>query len=301
MPTEQEIAYDRTVREDIELFRQQAQAFMTGQLTDDEFRAVRLRRGIYGQRQPGVHMIRTKVPSGMVTAAQMHQLAEIAQEYGGGRGHLTTRQNVQYHFVPLPRVADLLHKLADVRLTTREACYNTVRNVTACPVSGLVPDEIFDVRPYARRAAFAFLHKELTDSMPRKFKIAFSGCKDDCIATSINDLGFRAVVRNEDGVERRGFRVTVGGGLGPLPTESRLLVDFLPVERLVNLCEAVLRVFNAHGNRKNKNKARLKFVMRERGFDWLKETIEREYRRHSDERRYSDAGGSARGVRRLPI
>jgi sulfite reductase beta subunit-like hemoprotein len=277
MPNAQELAYDRTVREDIELFRESAQRYMDGQLTDDEFRAVRLRRGIYGQRQAGVHMIRTKVPAGAVTAEQMHRLADIADEFGGGKGHLTTRQNVQYHFVPLPEVPDLLHRLADVRLTTREACYNTVRNVTACPVAGIAADEVFDVRPIARRVAFAFLHKELTDSMPRKFKIAFSGCADDCMATSINDLGFRAVLRDEGGVERRGFRVVVGGGLGPLPTEARLLFDFLPEERVVNLCEAVLRVFNAHGNRKNKNKARLKFVMRERGFDWLKETIEREY------------------------
>ena len=114
MPTPQEIAYDQTVREDIELFRQQAEAFTAGQLTDDQFRAVRLRRGIYGQRQPGVHMVRTKVPAGMVTVGQMHQLASIADDFGGGRAHLTTRQNVQYHFVPLARVPDLLHKLADV-------------------------------------------------------------------------------------------------------------------------------------------------------------------------------------------
>jgi sulfite reductase beta subunit-like hemoprotein len=277
MPSEVAASYDETVRRDIELFREQSEAFISGQLTDDQFRAVRLRRGIYGQRQPNVHMIRTKVPGGAVTAAQMHRLADIATEFGGGKAHLTTRQNVQYHFVPLRQVPPLLHKLADVRLTTREACYNTVRNVTACPVAGIVADEAFDVRPYARRVAFAFLHKSLTDNMPRKFKIAFSGCKDDCMATSINDLGFRALLRYENGVERRGFRVTVAGGLGPLPTEGRILVDFLPVERVVNLCEAVLRVFNAHGNRHNKNKARLKFVLRERGFDWLKETIEREY------------------------
>lgn len=277
-PTALELSYDQTVRADIESFREQSEAYLAGQLTDDQFRAVRLRRGIYGQRQANVHMVRTKVPSGMVTAEQMHQLAEIAQLYGGGRAHLTTRQNVQYHFVPLRQVPDVLHKLADVRLTTREACYNTVRNVTACPIAGIDAHETFDVRPYAQKAAFAFLHKELTDSLPRKFKIAFSGCKDDCIATSINDLGFRAVIRTVDGEEQRGFRVTVAGGLGPLPVESRLLVEFLPVDRVVNLCEAVIRIFNLHGNRKNKNKARLKFVMRERGFDWLKDAIEREYR-----------------------
>jgi sulfite reductase beta subunit-like hemoprotein len=272
-----ETSYDETVRRDIELFREQAEAFTAGQLTDDQFRAVRLRRGIYGQRQPGVHMVRTKVPGGMVTARQMRTLAAIADEFGGGRAHLTTRQNVQYHFVPLRNVPAVLHKLADVRLTTREACYNTVRNVTACPIAGLTRDEVFDVRPYARRVAFAFLHKELTDSMPRKFKIAFDACKHDCMASSINDLGFRALIRNIDGVEKRGFRLVVGGGLGPLPNEARLLYDFVPEERLVNVCEAVLRVFNRHGNRNNKNKARLKFVLRERGFDWLKEAIEREY------------------------
>ncbi len=265
--------YDSTVRADIEDFRAAANDFLAGKLTDDEFRAVRLRRGIYGQRQPGVHMIRTKVPGGMVTVGQMQQLASIADEFGGGRAHLTTRQNVQYHFVPLPQVPEVLHKLADVRMTTREACYNTVRNVTCCPTAGIEPDEFFDVRPHARRLAFAFLHRELTDSMPRKFKIAFSACPEDCVGTSINDLGFRAALREG----QRGFRVTVAGGLGPLPTESRVLVDFLPEDRIVNLAEAVLRVFNQFGNRANKNKARLKFVMRERGFDWLKEQVEREY------------------------
>lgn len=265
--------YERTVREDIELFRRQAAAYMAGELTDDGFRGARLRRGVYGQRQAGVHMIRTKVPGGMLTAAQMRQLARAADEYGGGRGHLTTRQNMQFHFVPLPRVADLLHLLADARLTTREACYNTVRNVTACPLAGLLADEVFDVRPYAQRVAYAFLHKELTDSLPRKFKIAFSGCKDDCIEAAINDVGLRAVIR--DG--KRGFRLTVAGGLGPLPNEARLLDEFVPEENLVNRIEAIIRVFNRHGNRENKNKARLKFVLRERGFDWLREAVEKEY------------------------
>jgi sulfite reductase beta subunit-like hemoprotein len=266
--------YDRTVRSDIELFRSQAESFLSGQITDDQLRPHRLRRGIYSQRQPGVQMIRTKVPGGLLTAMQMRQLARVADEFAGGKGHLTTRQNMQFHFVPLRQVPDLLHLLADVRLTTREACYNTVRNVTACPLAGLHPEEPFDVQPYARRLAFAFLHKDLTDNLPRKFKVAFSGCPEDCIASSINDVGLRALIR--DGV--RGFRVTVGGGLGPLPTESRLLDEFVPAERVVNRVEAVVRVFNRHGNRNNKNKARLKFVLRERGFDWLRDAIEEEYR-----------------------
>jgi sulfite reductase beta subunit-like hemoprotein len=268
-----EAAYDATVRADIELFRSHAEKWVAGEINDDQFRAQRLRRGIYTQRQAGVHMIRTKIPGGTLTARQMDALADIADEFGGGKGHLTTRQNIQYHFVPLAQVPDLLHCLADVRLTTREACYNTVRNVTACPLSGLLEDEIFDVQPYARQVAFAFLHQELTDSLPRKFKIAFSGCKDDCMLGAIHDIGLRAVIC--DG--RRGFRMVVGGGLGPLPVEANLLDEFVPVERLVSRCEAVIRVFNKHGNRKNKNMARLKFVVRARGFDWVREQIEKEY------------------------
>ena len=273
LQAETEAQYDATVRADIALFRSYAEKYMAGGLTDDEFRAQRLRRGVYSQRQAGVHMIRTKIPGGSMTAAQMDQLANIADEFCGGKGHLTTRQNIQYHFVPLPQVSDLLGKLADFRLTTREACYNTVRNVTACPLSGLLADEVFDVHPYAQKVAFAFLHKELTDSMPRKFKIAFSGCKEDCMLTAIHDVGLRAVIR--DG--QRGFRVLVGGGLGPLPVEAHVLDEFLPVENLVSRCEAVLRLFNTHGNRKNKNKARLRFVVRERGWEWVKEEIEKNY------------------------
>ena len=273
LQAETEAQYDATVRADIELFRSYAEKYMAGGLTDDEFRAQRLRRGVYSQRQAGVHMIRTKVPGGSMTAAQMDQLANIADEFCGGRGHLTTRQNIQYHFVPLPQVSDLLQKLADFRLTTREACYNTVRNVTACPLSGLLADEVFDVHPYAQKVAFAFLHKELTDSMPRKFKIAFSGCKDDGMLTAIHDVGLRAVIR--DG--KRGFRMLVGGGLGPLPVEAHILDEFVPVENLVSRIEAVLRLFNTHGNRKNKNKARLKFVVRERGWERVREEIEKNY------------------------
>src|SRR5438105_5037549 len=268
-----EAAYDATVRDDIEQFRAHAAKWTAGEITDDQFRAQRLRRGIYTQRQAGVHMIRTKIPGGILTAAQMDQLARVADEFGGGKGHLTTRQNMQYHFVPLAQVPALLHMLADVRMTTREACYNTVRNVTACPLSGLLEDEPFDVQPYARQVAFAFLHKELTDSLPRKFKIAFSGCKEDCMVGAIHDIGLRAVIR--DG--KRGFRMVVGGGLGPLPVESILQDEFVPVERLIHRCEAVIRIFSKHGNRKNKNKARLKFVLRERGFDWVREQVEKEY------------------------
>ena len=256
--------------------RVRAGQFLAGQITEDEFRPFRLKHGIYGQRQPGVQMVRCKIPGGLLTAPQVAQLARIADEFAGGRAHLTTRQNIQYHFIPLARVAGLMHLLADVGMTNREACYNTVRNVTACPLSGIARDEVFDVRPYAQRVAFAFLRQDLTSNLPRKFKIAFDGCRGrDCQAGAVNDIGLRAAIR--DG--RRGFHMSVGGGLGPLPIEAQLLDDFVPEERLLQKCEAVVRVFNQYGNRGNKNMARLKFVMRERGFAWLKEQIEREFSR----------------------
>jgi sulfite reductase beta subunit-like hemoprotein len=266
--------HDQTVRAEIEAFREKAAAFAAGLITDDDFRPYRLRFGCYGQRQPGVQMMRTKVPGGMLTADQMDRLADVSDFCGGGKGHLTTRQNMQFHFVPLDKFADAMHMLHDVGMTSREACYNTVRNVTACPYAGLTPHEVFDVRPWSRKVAYAFLRQSLTDAMPRKFKIAFDGCTNsDCTIAAIHDVGAKAVIK--DG--RRGFRIVVGGGLGPLPVEAKLLDEFLPEDRIVNRIEAVLRVFNQYGNRKNRNMARLKFVMRERGFDWLKEQIDKEY------------------------
>jgi sulfite reductase beta subunit-like hemoprotein len=266
--------HETTVREEIEVFRVKSRAYLAGEITDADFRPFRLKHGIYGQRQAGVQMVRCKIPGGLLTSEQVGQLALIADEFGGGTSHLTTRQNLQYHFVPLARVPDLMHLLADVGLTNREACYNTVRNVTACPLAGIAQDEIFDVRPYAQRLAYAFLRKELTGNLPRKFKFAFDGCgHGDCVQGAINDVGLKAVIR--DG--RRGFRVVIGGGLGPLPTEAQLLEEFVSEERLLNKCEAILRVFNQHGNRKNKNTARLKFVLRGRGIEWLREQIEKEY------------------------
>jgi sulfite reductase beta subunit-like hemoprotein len=275
--TQLEADYDKTVRADIESFGQYITKFLAGEIDDNQFRAQRLRRGCYSQRQAGVHMIRTKVPGGTLTAPQFRQLARVADEFGGGKGHLTTRQNMQYHFVKVTDLTAALSMLADARLTTREACYNTVRNVTADSLAGLFPNEVFDVRPYARIAALAFLHKELTDSLPRKFKISFSGYPNDPMLGAIHDAGLVAVVRNENGVEKRGFRLLVGGGLGPMPREAHVLDEFLPVEQLVPRLEAIIRLFNKHGNRQNKNTARLKFVIRDRGWDWVKETIEAEY------------------------
>jgi sulfite reductase beta subunit-like hemoprotein len=235
---ELEIQHDRMVREEIEAFGKKALAFVAGEVTEKEFRSFRLKHGIYGQRQMGVQMVRTKIPGGLLTAAQTEQLAKVADEFGGGKGHLTTRQNIQYHFVPLARVPALMHMLADAGLTTREACFNTVRNVTCCNWAGLAKDEVFDVRPYAQRVCYALLRKELTTNLPRKFKICFDGCRNqDCVQGAIHDVGLRAVIR--DG--RRGFRMLIAGGLGPLPVEAHLLDEFVPEERLLNKIEAVIR------------------------------------------------------------
>src|SRR6201986_368363 len=199
--------HDHTVRTEIEAFRAKAEDFLAGRISDDDFRPYRLRFGCYGQRQAGVQMMRTKIPGGMLTAAQMERLADVSDFIGGGKGHLTTRQNMQYHFVPLEKFADAMHMLHDVGMASREACYNTVRNVTACPYAGLTRHEVFDVRPYARRVAFSFLRKSLTDATPRKFKIAFDGCTDsDCTIAAIHDVGLKAVMRDGE----RGFRVVVG-------------------------------------------------------------------------------------------
>ncbi|MGP8246316.1 MAG: nitrite/sulfite reductase [Bryobacteraceae bacterium] len=269
-----EVQHDQVVRTEIETFRRRAQSFLAGEITEDEFRPFRLKHGIYGQRQAGVQMVRCKIPGGLLTAPQVEQLGRIADEFAAGKGHLTTRQNIQYHFVPLARVADLMHLMADAGMTNREACYNTVRNVTTCPWAGIAPGEIFDPRPYAQRVAYALMRKDLTGNLPRKFKIAFDGCQSrDCIAGAINDVGLRALLR--DG--KRGFRVLIGGGLGALPREAQLLDEFLPEDRLLNRIEAVIRVFNQYGNRQNRNLARLKFLVRDRGFAWLKDEIDRQF------------------------
>ncbi len=172
-----ELQHDRTVREEIETFRQRAQVYLAGEITDDQFRPFRLKHGIYGQRQPGVQMMRCKIPGGLLTGATSG--ATGAHRRRVRRRHAATSPRARTCSITSCRsaqVPDLMHLLADVGLTNREACYNTVRNVTACPWAGIARDEVFDVRPYAQRVAYAFLRKDLTGNLPRKFKIAFDGC-----------------------------------------------------------------------------------------------------------------------------
>ena len=263
------------IEAEIARFEERAQQLRRGEITEEQFRPFRLKHGTYGQRQPGFQMLRVKVAAGVVKPSQLRVLARIADEYSTGRGHLTTRENVQFHFVKLENVPAAMRLLADCGLTTREACGNTVRNVTACPVAGICPGEAFDVTPYALGVSRYLLRHPDFHDLPRKFKIAFSGCADDggCAVAGIHDVGLIAQVRGSNGTARRGFKVLVGGGLGSLPTESAILAKFLPEEELLPTIETVLRVFSETGNRRNKFKARLKFVLREKGIDELRRLI----------------------------
>src|SRR5262245_8007154 len=187
--------------------------FERGEIGPDQWRGYRLVRGTYGQRQAtDAQMLRIKIPQGILDAAQLEAVADAAERWSRGFAHITTRQNFQLHFLQLHDVEHAMRRLAAAGLTTREACGNSVRNITACPYAGVAPDEAFDVTPYAEALARYFLRHPLSSSLPRKFKIAFEGCAEDHAATSINDIGWRARLRVVDGTTVRGFRVTIGGG-----------------------------------------------------------------------------------------
>ena len=283
---------ERHSREAIEAeivrFEQRVRELQSGAITPEQFRPFRLKHGTYGQRQPGFQMLRVKIAAGVLVPAQLRILAVIANEYSTGRGHLTTRENIQFHFVKLENVGAAMRLLADAGLTTREACGNTVRNVTACPLAGICPGEAFDVTPYALGVSRYLLRHPDFHDLPRKFKIAFSGCENDgdCAVAGIHDVGLIAQVRGSNGTSRRGFKVLVGGGLGSLPTEAAVLTDFLPEEELLPTIEAVLRVFTETGNRKNKLMARLKFVLRAKGIEEFRRLV-------ADKRKVSEAPAEA--------
>jgi sulfite reductase (NADPH) hemoprotein beta-component len=249
---------------DIDEFVDTLGKYERGEISAEDWRKFRLVRGTYGQRQPeAVHMLRVKIPQGIVTSAQLRALAAVSTSYSRGFGHITTRQNVQLHFVPLHQVESAMRTLAETGLTTREACGNSVRNITSCPYAGVSETEVFDVTPYAEAMTRYFLRHPLSASLPRKFKIAFEGCDEDHAVAAIHDIGWRA--RIVDG--RRGFRVTVGGGTAILVNSGALLYDFLPVEEMLNVAEAVIRVFHRFGDRKHMQRNRMKFLIRSLGWD----------------------------------
>ncbi|HLI02410.1 MAG TPA: nitrite/sulfite reductase, partial [Acidimicrobiales bacterium] len=267
-----------SLAEDIAKFETLLEAHLAGTVDEDAFRVFRLNNGIYGQRQGGHNqMVRVKVPYGSVTAEQLDRLAEISERYSRGWGHLTTRQNVQFHFVQLTDVPNMLRDLAEVGLTTREACGDTVRNVMGCHLAGACPFEVLDISPWAEATFRHFLHHPYAQRLPRKFKINFSGCATDCGQAMFNDVGVVAVARPlPDGTVEPGFRVFVAGGLGANPHPAQALEEFTAREDLLPTIEAVLRTFDHYGNRDNKLRARLKWVVDNIGMDELRRRIFKE-------------------------
>src|SRR3954463_5760149 len=231
---------------DIDEFADTLAKFESGEIGPDEWRGFRLLRGTYGQRQMSdASMLRVKVPQGVLTQPQLNALADAAERYSRGFGHITTRQNIQMHFVKLHDVEPAMRRLAEVGITTREACGNSVRNITACPYAGTSADELFDVTPYAEAVTRFLLRHRLSSSLPRKFKIAFEGCREDHTAIAINDLAFKAAL-GADG--ERGFLVLAGGGTALMCKSAGTLHEFMPAEGIHRVCEALLIVFKEHGD-----------------------------------------------------
>src|SRR3954451_23644444 len=269
---------DAQISEEIDVFETQMVLRRTGKLDEKVFAETRLRRGCYGQRYDNGHrhdgirtqtldfmsdmtkgpdtfwdapgMQRIKIPFGGINPEQMMVLAELAEEYSDGICHITTRQDIQLHFVHIDECPDIFRRLAAVGITTREACGNSVRNVTACPLAGVCNTESFDVTPYAKATAFYLLGHRDTQDFGRKFKIAFSGCRDEaCALVSMHDLGGIAAIN--DG--KRGFELYVGGGLGAVPHQAKLLMEFCPEEEVMPMARAIGRVFARLGEKKNRN------------------------------------------------
>lgn len=260
---------------DIERFERAIEQYLAGEITEDVFRVMRLNNGIYGQRQGGTNqMVRIKLPAGSIRPDQLELMGELATEFSRGWGHITTRQNIQFHFVELRRIPDLLRRLADVGLTSREACGDTVRNVMACHLAGACPHEKLDVTPWAEATFRHFVRNPIGQRLPRKFKVNFSGCSTDCGQAMFNDVGVVAVSREaQDGTVEHGFRVYIAGGLGATPHPALALEDFTRREDLLPTIEATLRVFDQTGNRDNKLRARLKWVVDQLGIDEVRRRV----------------------------
>src|SRR5579862_8033324 len=302
-----------------------------GKVDDRLFAETRLRRGIYGQRYdngqrhngksvqkiaypsgdltkgpntmwdaPG--MQRIKIPGGGLNAEQLETLADLAEEYSDGIAHVTTRQDVQLHYVHIDDTPSLMRRLAAANITTREACGNSVRNVTACPYAGVCPDEVFDVTPYSKAMSKFLLGHPDTQNFGRKFKPSFSGCSQHaCGLASMHDLGMIAVKRSENGRETRGFEVLVGGGLGAVPYQAKLFDSFVPAEELLPLAQAISRVFARLGEKKNRSRARIKFLVQDLGIERFKELVLEERKLLPEDPRWTDFVDAAEKFEETPL
>ena len=258
------------VEKDIIELANKIQEFHDGKVDEEKFRSLRLARGVYGQRQEGVQMIRIKLPYGRVRSNQLRRICEVSDEYSRGRLHITTRQDIQIHYVDLNRTPELWAELEKDDVTLREACGNVVRNVTASETAGFDVNEPFDIQPYAHAIFEEFLRNPICQEMGRKFKVSFSNTDEDTGLSYLHDIGFIAKIEN--GV--KGFKVMVAGGLGSQPHHAEALYDFLPSDEIIPLMNAVLRVFDRYGERKSRAKARMKFLMSKIGLDSFKELVE---------------------------
>ena len=263
---------DPIVAKDIIALEQKIYAFKEGKVDEERFRSLRLARGVYGQRQEGVQMIRIKLPYGKVSGEQLHRIAKVSDEYSTGKLHITTRQDIQIHYVSLDRTPQLWAELEKDDITLREACGNTVRNITASETAGIDINEPFDVTPYAHAMFQFFLRNPICQEMGRKFKISFSATSEDTALTFMHDLGFIPKLKNG----KRGFKVMLAGGLGSQPRQADVLFEFLEEDRIIPVTEGVLRIFDRHGERNKRLKARLKFLIKEIGFEAFVKLVEDE-------------------------
>jgi len=316
---------------EIDIFETEVALRKQGKLDERLFAETRLRRGIYGQRYdngqrhdgrkvqeiaypsgkltkgpntmwdaPG--MQRIKIPGGGLSAEQLETLADLAEEYSDGIAHVTTRQDFQLHYVHIDDTPALMRRLAAANITTREACGNSVRNVTACPYAGVCPDEVFDVTPYSRALSRFLLGHPDCQNFGRKFKPAFSGCSQHaCGLTNLHDLGLIAVKRSENGKEKRGFEMYVGGGLGAVPYQAKLFDPFVPPEELLPLAQAIARVFARHGEKKNRNRARIKFLIQDWGIEKFKEVVLEERKNLPPDPRWTDYLKDAEQFQEAPL
>src|SRR5437588_6485996 len=264
------------ISEELANYEEQIGKYRAGEVDETKMQKLRLHFGTYAQRQEGVQMQRLKVPGGILSADQLIRLADAAERFGSGFLHFTTREDAQIYYVKLEETPDLLRFLAEAGITSREACGNTVRNITACYRAGTSATETFNVLPYSKALFRYLVRNKYNQNLGRKFKIAFEGCADDHSGLRIHDIGLWAVTKTRNGKLRRGFRVYLGGGLGAAPHLAYLYTDFLPADELFNLAAAALRLFDRYGERKARMKARMKFLVESLGWEAFRTALDEE-------------------------